>query len=282
MVDTGFIDDFSSTVNDFILKHEIPNDPIIRCCENTNLSIQDIKRSTKDILPVDFESTTLFKSDPNSKLNQDIDINLKQSFNIHRGTLYMRIGPMFSGKTTWLNGELTELADQGFSVLKITHSDDIRNDVASCDDGGSTHNSSYRSLSNKITRIRTSRLSDINVTDFHVIGVDESQFFTVDLLTTIEDWVENQGKHVRVVGLDGDAFKRKFGQTLDLIPICDEVIKLSARCRICLDELERLKFRGNIMGIAGPFTKRLGTSTAQKDVGGSDKYIPVCRYHHSS
>ena len=199
----------------------------------------------------------------------------------HRGTLYLRIGPMFSSKTTWLNAQLTELADTGFSVLKITHSDDIREDVELCDNSGSTHNSSYKSLSDKISCIRASELKHIDVNKFHAIGVDESQFFP-DLLQVVENWVENMGKHVRISGLDGDAFKRKFGQTLDLIPICDEVIKLHARCRLCLNELKQLNFNGNILSIGGPFTKRLGVSKEQKVVGGSDVYIPVCRYHHSS
>jgi len=198
----------------------------------------------------------------------------------HRGTLYIRIGPMFSGKTTWLNGELTQLADTGFKVMKIIHSDDIREDVAKCDNSGSTHNSSYKSLSMKIKCVRASNLSNIDVSEYHVIGVDESQFFP-DLYKVVENWVENMGKHVRIVGLDGDSFKNKFGQTLDLIPICDEVIKLHARCDICLKDLKRVNFRGNILSIAGPFTKRLGKSTEQKVVGGADKYIPVCRYHHS-
>jgi len=207
--------------------------------------------------------------------------NDKRSLSAHRGTLNLRIGPMFSGKTTWLNGELTQLADKGFSVLKITHADDVRCDVETCDDSGSTHNSSYKSLSDKIKRVRTYELKDIDVSEFHAIGVDESQFFP-DLVEIIEDWVENQGKHVRVSGLDGDSFKRKFGQTLDLIPFSDEVIKLSASCRVCLDELEKSNFHGNILAIIGSFTKRLGTSTEQKVVGGSDQYIPVCRYHHSN
>ena len=231
------------------------------------------------------------QNSPNNHLPSDEDVSSCQKrdkeipspercFNEHRGTLYLRFGPMFSGKTTWLNGELTELADIGFKVLKITHSDDIREDVASCDDSGSTHNSSYTSLSKKIARMRASSLCDIDVTNYHVIGIDESQFFP-DLFSVVEDWVENKGKHVRIVGLDGDAFKRKFGQILDLVPISDDAVKLNSRCEICLMELEKLNFRGNILSITGPFTKRLGKSTQQKDVGGSDKYIPVCRFHHS-
>lgn len=221
------------------------------------------------------------KSDTNTITIPNSMVSTNRCFNEHRGTLYIRIGPMFSGKTTWLNGELTNLADKGFKVLKIIHSDDIRYDVAVSDNSGSTHNSSYRFLSDKITWVRASSLKNVDISHYHVIGIDESQFFP-DLLEIVENWVEIKGKHVRVAGLDGDCFKRKFGQTLDLIPICDEIIKLKADCRLCLDELQRSNFRGNILSVVGPFTKRLGSSTSQKDVGGSDKYIPVCRFHHSS
>lgn len=201
------------------------------------------------------------------------------SLGAHRGTLIVYMGPMYSGKTTRLNYELTRFADKGLSTLKIIHSDDVRDDVASADASGSTHNSSYRTLSDKITCIRASALSGIDVSRFHAIGIDESQFYP-DLYKMVEQWVEVDGKHVRVSGLDGDAFKRKFGQTLDLIPMCDRVKKLNASCVICLAELEKRDFHGNIFSISAPFTKRLGTSTEQKEVGGSSRYIPVCRYHH--
>lgn len=198
---------------------------------------------------------------------------------IHRGTLYVRAGPMFSDKTTWLNAELTRFADRGFKALKITHADDIRDTVASCDDSGSTHNSSYTSLSSKIDRVRASTLETVDVTKYNVVGIDEGQFFP-DLYNTVKQWVD-AGKHVRVAGLDGDFQMQKFGQVIDLFPIADDFVKVKAACRVCLDELEKVGFHGNILAIEGPFTKRLGKSTVQKEVGGSDKYIPVCRYHHS-
>lgn len=197
----------------------------------------------------------------------------------HRGTLNIRVGPMFSGKSTWLNGELTELADQDFSVLKVIHNDDVRLDVETCDNSGSTHNSSYTKLTDKIDCIRASVLSGINVDNYHVIGVDEGQFFGEEMVSTIYDWVENKGKHVRVVGLDGDCFKKRFGHILDLVPFCDEIMKLRGRCKLCLEELKECDFKGNILSISGSFTKRLSESIEQKDVGGSAKYISVCRYH---
>lgn len=214
-----------------------------------------------------------------TEVNERETILKASSGSIHRGTLNMRIGPMFSGKTTWLNCELTRFADQGFSVAKIIYSDDNRPDVASNDPSGSTHNSSYKTLTDKIVVIRTKELLSIDVSSFHVIGVDEAQFFP-DLIAFTEKCVEHKGKHLRVSGLDGDFSKRKFGDVLDIIPMADEVIKLNASCKLCLAELEEAGFHGNILHITGPFTKRLIESTEQKLIGGASMYIPVCRYHH--
>jgi thymidine kinase len=225
--------------------------------------------------------TASSESSPDSERKLLVSSSKKKTLPAHRGTLYMRIGPMFSGKTTWLNGELTQLSDKGFSVLKVIHDDDSREDVESSDPSGSTHNSSYRSLSRKITCIRASALMQIDISPFHVIGVDESQFFP-DLLAFAEYVVETKGKHLRVAGLDGDFQKQRFGQSLDLIPMSDEAIKLNADCKICLAELERADFHGNILAISGPFTKRLGDSMEQKLVGGKDEYIPMCRFHHAT
>lgn len=204
---------------------------------------------------------------------------------MHRGTLYVRVGPMYSDKSTWLNTELTRFADRGFPVLKITHSNDVRDDVASCDNSGSTHNSSFTSLTKKIDCVRSNTLANINVDKYDVIGVDEGQFFSDydDFYNTIENWVERLGKHVRVVGLDGDFKKEKFGHVVDLCRLSDDFMKLKGACRTCLDELQKIGFRGNILAIEGCFTKHIGElPTGQVDVGGANKYSVACRYHHSN
>ena len=72
------------------------------------------------------------------------------------------------------------------------------------------------------------------------------------------------GNKVYVCGLDGDFQRKKFGQILDLIPLCDKVTKLTSLCSICKN------------GKAGIFSMRLTVETCQTLVG-SDNYIPVCR-----
>lgn len=213
---------------------------------------------------------------------------MAESEKSHRGTLYIRVGPMFSGKTTWLNWELTKLADKGFRVVKLIHLSDERDDVASSSEKGTTHNSTFTDLSPKIKCFRVEKLSHYDPTGFHVIGIDESQFFD-DLVENVKEWVEKKGIHVRVSGLCGDINKNKFGSVLDLIPFCDGVEKMTASCVLCLKDLKKADFKGNILAIDAPFTRKIGASlpipsisTPVIDIGGSDKYIPVCRYHHSS
>jgi thymidine kinase len=198
---------------------------------------------------------------------------------IHRGTLYLYFGPMYSGKTSRLNMDLTHMADTGFHCLKVVHMDDQRTDVVSNTDAGSTHNSTFTSLSKKIDVVRATHLAAVDVQTYHAVGVDEAHFYP-DLLDCIKDWL-SWGKHVRVAGLDGDFKMAKFGQILDLIPLSDRAEKMAATCEFCLDELKAKHYKGNILAITGSFTRKIaGDMGVQKDVGGSDKYVPVCRYHH--
>src|SRR5687767_689323 len=106
------------------------------------------------------------------------------------GSLSLRFGPMYSCKSTVLNNELTIAADMGYSVLKINHSDDIRI-TGQNDKKGTTHNSSYSGLSDKIDYISCSTLSSLSKLDqYQVIGIDEATFFP-DLYDYVKDLVEN-------------------------------------------------------------------------------------------
>jgi thymidine kinase len=71
-------------------------------------------------------------------------------------------------------------------------------------------------------------------------------------------------KRVYISGLDGDFERKKIGQILDLIPLCDKVTKLTSICNKCKN------------GTPGIFSKRL-TGEKEQTVIGADNYIPVCR-----
>jgi thymidine kinase len=84
--------------------------------------------------------------------------------------------------------------------------------------------------------------------------------------TDIDTFSENaakQGKIVIVAALDGTFQRKPFGKVLNLVPLSETVIKLSAVCVLCQDD--------------AAFSVRLSNETAVEVIGGADKYIAVCR-----
>ena len=193
------------------------------------------------------------------------------------GYLELIIGPMYSGKTSRLVEIYKQCKFCDISVAVINHSIDTRYDDEEDESLLSTHDKV------KIPCIKTEKLFDIwsdnisleediktiprikdkvNVATSEVILINEGQFFQ-----DLEEFVKillKYDKKVYVCGLDGDFERKKFGQILDIIPLCDKVTKLTSLCSICKN------------GNTGIFSKRISTETEQTVVG-SDNYIPVCR-----
>ena len=183
------------------------------------------------------------------------------------------LGSMYSGKTSRLVEIYKQCKFCNISVVVINHSIDTRYD----DELLSTHDKI------KIPCIKTETLFDIypydlnleegvqnipRVTDkfkivaSEVVLINEGQFFS-DLEEFVKILLTND-KKVYVCGLDGDFERKKFGQILNLIPLCDKVTKLTSLCSVCKN------------GAPGIFSKRITLETEQTVVG-SDNYIPVCR-----
>lgn len=176
--------------------------------------------------------------------------------NKSEGTGYLEIilGSMFSGKTSRLVEIYKQCKFCNIPVEVINHSIDDRYD----DELMSTHDKI------KIPCIKMSKIEDIlkKIENVEVILINEGQFFD-DLYENVKKMLE-KGKKVYICGLDGDFERKKFGQILDLIPLCDKVTKLTSLCSICKN------------GTPGIFSKRI-SSEKEQTVVGSDNYIPVCR-----
>jgi thymidine kinase len=203
--------------------------------------------------------------------------NIGMSSHTEAGYLELIIGPMYSGKTSRLVEIYKQCKFCDISVAVINHSIDTRYDDEEDESLLSTHDKV------KIPCIKTEKLFDIwsdnisleediktiprikdkvNVATSEVILINEGQFFQ-----DLEEFVKillKYDKKVYVCGLDGDFERKKFGQILDIIPLCDKVTKLTSLCSICKN------------GNTGIFSKRISTETEQTVVG-SDNYIPVCR-----
>ena len=181
------------------------------------------------------------------------------------GKLELIIGNMFSGKTSEFIRRINKLKSINTKILVINYISDNRystNSVVSHDNL-------------KINCLKLEKLSNITdniIQQYDSFFIDEGQFFG-DLYTCVVNLVENHHKHVVVSGLDGDNFRNPFGDMIKLIPLCDTVDKLTAYCSKCNN------------GTQAPFTKKkiILSEKPNKnviDIGGTDKYIAVCRFHY--
>ncbi len=188
-----------------------------------------------------------------------------------QGKLELIIGPMFAGKTTELMRLLNLYSEMNLKVLYVNSIVDSRNN-----NNLSTHNPILKTCDNIKTK-KTHSLKDIHneILDYDVIGVDEAQFFS-DLYSDVITLVENYHKIIIIAGLDTDYQRNPFGDIIKLIGLCDSVKKLNPFCKPCRDN--------NIITFA-IFTKKynnLNQNSNQHlnqniDIGGYDKYYPVCR-----
>lgn len=179
-------------------------------------------------------------------------------------SLDLIIGPMFSGKTTELIRRLNTLQSIGKKCVYINSILDSRNTQ-----NFSTHNPVISQLGS-IHSIKTNSLDVIlnKLQDFDVIGIDESQLFMGNFKTIILNLVENYDKKVIISGLNSDFERKKFGQILELIPVCDNITKLFPYCITCGQNNKITK---------ALFSKRLNNDKKTINIS-YNNYIAVCRH----
>jgi thymidine kinase len=176
------------------------------------------------------------------------------------GRLELIVGNMFSGKSSELIRRINRERSISKKILVINYIGDNRYSK----DSISTHDLT------KVKCLKLEKLMSLNeniINGYDSFFIDEGQFFT-DLYPFVKIAVEKYNKHVVVSGLDGDSNRNPFGDIIKLIPICDTIDKLTAYCIKCNN------------GTLGPFTKKISASNTIVDIGGIDKYLPVCRNHY--
>ena len=175
-------------------------------------------------------------------------------------TLY--IGPMFANKTSMMVHD-TERYDLAMKYkgkcLIVKYLADTRYDHITKFGGIVTHRGDERS---KIPVVRVNRLADVDTTGKLVIGIDEGQFYP-DAPEFIEEWATS-GIKVICACLDSTWEYKPFGRVHEIIAQSENVHKLKAVCMTC--------------GADASWTKRINTTNKSiEDIGGSDKYLAVCR-----
>jgi len=215
------------------------------------------------------------------------------------GYLEVILGPMFSGKSTFLEKIYRKYVLCNVPTLVINHTCDasryVAADLQDVEMGGNANNIDANTKENTgenksdvnansalepftnymITHdkhgIPCTYISSLfsipseTIDKYPVILINEGQFFAELDIFVKEMLAKN--KIIYVCGLDGDYKRAKFGQILDLIPLCDKVSKLEAVCGIC-----RRPDKSAI------FTIRINPKERdQVLVGGAETYKPACR-----
>jgi len=204
------------------------------------------------------------------KTTNNLAPQMSQAPSIETGYLELFIGPMFSGKTSKLLEIYKQCTFCNIPVAVINHSADTRyhDTMLSSHDkvmipcmqtinlrrvwNNQNIEQPFDDLSAQHIKLRCAK----------VILINEGQFFE-DLLPCVQDMLKEK-KTVYIGGLDGDFERKKFGDILDLIPLCDKVTKLTSLCSVCRN------------GTPGLFSKRI-TEEKQQMLIGSSNYVPVCR-----
>lgn len=170
------------------------------------------------------------------------------------GEIQLILGPMFSGKTTELIKRLRVqyAADRRCVVFKPIK------DTRYSGTHITTHNR------DKIPARSVSFLfeAEAEANAVAVIGIDEAQFFP-DVVCFCEK-MANVGKIVIVTALDGTFERKPFGRILDLVPLAEDVVKLSAVCALC-----RRK--------AAFSHRKRADITSVEVIGGAELYQALCR-----
>lgn len=141
---------------------------------------------------------------------------------INPGVLEVICGPMFSGKTFELIHRVEKinyLQDGKYQLFKPaldTRDKNIR--------------TRFNGLETECVSVeKPKEIFDHLQKDCHLVGLDEAQFFSKDIIPIIEELL-NQDINVVAAGLDLNYLGEPFGIMADLLAMADSVEKLFATC----------------------------------------------------
>ena len=174
---------------------------------------------------------------------------------VNQGWIEVIVGSMFSGKSEELIRRLrrAQIARQRVQIFKPAV------DNRHADDQIVSH-SEMRIDSRPVASARA--LLDLVAPDTEVVGIDEGQFFDLEL-PMVCNTLADQGKRVIVAGLDQDYLGKPFEPMPQLLAIAEYITKTLAICMVC--------------GNPANHTQRLVASEDRVLIGATGKYEARCR-----
>lgn len=190
------------------------------------------------------------------------------------------IGPMFSGKSSSLLTEINRYSYITTNIIVINSIlDKQRHSDMMIKDGIGflkTHDSKTfpAIMLENLNELNTNKLYNKKYEESSIVLIDEGQFYNDIYLFLKKELSKLGNKKFIVAGLSSDINQNPIGDMIKLIPLADDIIKLSAFCVYCKD------------GTPANFTKLL-VSSQNKDesnvkVGAKEFYAPCCRKHFFS
>jgi len=172
------------------------------------------------------------------------------------GWIEVIAGSMFSGKSEELIRRLrrAQIARQRVQIFKPAIDTRYSRDEIVSHSDMKIPSETVRNSADLVARVRP---------DTEVIGIDEGQFFDVDLPAVCVSLAQN-GKRVIVAGLDQDYLGKPFEPMPQLLAIAEYITKTLAICVVCGDPANH--------------TQRLVASSDRVLVGADGLYEARCRH----
>jgi len=171
------------------------------------------------------------------------------------GWIEVICGSMFSGKTEELIRRLrrAQIARQEVAVFKPAL--DARYD----DEAIVSHDETTLATT---TPVDTAAQIVLMAGEADVIGIDEAQFFDVELISVCQE-LASEGRRLVVTGLDTDYRAEPFDPIPQLMAVAEHVTKLHAVCVVC--------------GAPANHSQRIVPGEERVLVGATEAYEPRCR-----
>ena len=170
------------------------------------------------------------------------------------GKIHLIMGPMFSGKSTELLGQIRRYNIKKKKTIVIGFNMDNR---YSTEEKVVTHDKI------EYPCIKCIKLTDVidKLYRFDVIGIDEGQFYP-DLVEASEE-LSNMGKVVIIAALSGNFKREPFDVISKIISKCEIIQNVTAICFYCNSDAN--------------YTLRTTADEEELLIGGLDMYRPACR-----
>jgi len=208
---------------------------------------------------------------------------MKQMNNTGAHYLKLYIGCMMSSKTSNLMSEINRYKHITDKIMIVSHILDKKRLKGSDSETNLIKTHDHKSLSaimvNHLRELKTNQFYKNKYDNATIVLIDEGQFYD-DLYPFLKEELSTIHFDCRktfiVAGLSGDYNMNPIGDMIKLVPLADEIHKLTAYCVYCKDTTP------------ASFTKRHdyryidghdGDGESEFLVGNSDIYSPVCRLH---